>query len=144
MIDEIDNYDCYTDGSYDKDLNKVKWGFVLINNDKITHESVGSIVNHSWCEGKNITGEVAAVVSAAKYADSLGVKLNLFYDYIGIYNWVSDLFSATKPWKCNREYTVHYRNRIIEYKHVFNKFTHVKSHSGVKWNEYVDKLVGRI
>ena len=56
--------------------------------------------------------------------------------------WVIDLFDPTrKPWSANKDYTIKYRQRIIEKRKYISSFNHVKGHSGDKWNEFADKLV---
>lgn len=133
--------DCYVDGSYDETLNRTKWAFIVVKNNAALATGKGGLTGHSFCEGRQIAGELMAVGAALRYAKANKVKLNVFFDYQGVYMWVIDLFDQTrKPWKANKEYSIRYRQRVAEEQRYINSFTHVKGHSGNTWNEFVDKL----
>jgi len=133
---------CYTDGSYDEVINRTKWAFIIVKGDTAIETGKGGLTGHSFCLGRQIAGELMAVGAALRYAEANNTKLDFWYDYQGVYMWVIDLFDPTrKPWSANKDYTIKYRQRIIEKRKYISSFNHVKGHSGDKWNEFADKLV---
>lgn len=131
-------YYIYTDGSYlPKYPNYSGWGYVILDSDEnIVHSDYGKIL----CESRNIDGECHAVTSSLKY---ICKKLNsnttiyVYYDYIGIQKW------ADGEWKTNKNVSIVYKSIIDNLKQNYTinlLWNKVKSHSGNKWNDYVDKL----
>ena len=87
-------------------------------------------------ESRNVAGEICGAMTAMRFCVDHNIKaLDLYYDYTGIKFW------ATKFWKANKEIT---KNYVKFYDSIQDKlyvnFIKVKSHSGVKLNERVDKL----
>lgn len=134
----------YVDGSYNSETDTLKWGYVIVDEDneyaEIIHTKVGMLSGHPYCKGWQIAGELIAAAQAAKWAAANSKKIDIYYDYIGIYNWVKDIFGAKDaPWKAKQEYVIKYRERMKKCKPYIGKFHKVESHSGNYWNEYIDK-----
>lgn len=132
-------YDCFTDGSFNLETQKASWAFIIIDGDKIIHQNKGIIENPDWNTGRQIAGECFAVVNALEWAAQNNAKLNVNYDYTGVYFWVCDIWGQNR-WKANREYTAKYRKKVLDLSRNLEKMTKVKAHAGVAFNEYVDKL----
>ena len=62
-------------------------------------------------------------------------KITIFYDYEGIYKWIS------RDWNANKKYTEDYLDIMTSYsKKIVIGFVKVKSHVGIYYNELADKL----
>ncbi len=133
MYDEID---AYVDGSYNKKLHLCSYGVILIHNGEQIGQCSGFVTDAGYCNMRNVGGEILSATEAMKYAYENDVKrLNIYYDYTGICEW------ASGGWQCNNEYTKKYKENYENYKKTIDiRFTKVKSHSGVKYNELVDQL----
>ena len=57
----------------------------------------------------------------------------IFYDYTGIEKW------ANNKWKTNNPLTQSYKEYMSKVE-IKIKWIKIKSHSGDKWNDYVDQL----
>ena len=68
------------------------------------------------------------------------MRLNVYYDYIGLQRWVWDIARNQTPWQCKNDFTWEYRQDVIRYEKYLNKMIWVKGHNGNKWNEYTDEL----
>lgn len=125
----------YVDGSFDDKSNTYSYGVVLIDN-KTEREFSGRDRHPNIVEMRNVAGELLGSVIAVNSAISLGYKkIYLHYDFQGIEKWVS------KEWKANTPGTKEYASYMDEVKkRIEIEFIKVKAHSGVKYNEIVDKL----
>tara|TARA_A100001037_G_scaffold63293_1_gene55343 strand:+ start:56266 stop:56763 length:498 start_codon:yes stop_codon:yes gene_type:complete len=142
-------YDAYVDGSFSAKFDKGSWAYAIVEPDKDIRiaEAVGLIdytMNPELRKLRNIATECQAVIHALEYASQHSCKLNLYYDYIGLEKWVSDVTTGEDPWMCNSDFTWDYRQTVLEYSKYLNKMIWVKGHSGNKWNEYTDDLATRI
>jgi len=126
----------YTDGSFNG--KNASWAFIVVDDEKLIHKNKGVIEDPVKNEGFQIAGECGAVVEALRYAKANNLKIDIYYDYVGLYHWVADLFGG-KPWKTNKSYTQEYRKDVMSLAAHLNSFIKVKAHSGEKWNEEVDK-----
>lgn len=129
----------YTDGSYKMDSNRnygVGWGYVLLDeDDNIIHQDYGTF--DEYMEQRNVSGEVYAVINLIMYCEDNGVEeLEIYHDYVGIEHWV------TGSWRAKNEMTKRYRD-FMQDSPIKITFSHVRGHSGNKWNEYVDTLAKR-
>lgn len=133
MYEELD---AYVDGSYNKKLHLCSYGVILIYNDEPIEKCSGFITDPGYCNMRNVGGEILSATTAMKYAYENGVKkINIYYDYTGIMEW------ASGGWQCNNPYTKKYKADYEFYKkNIDIHFSKVKSHSGIKYNELVDKL----
>ena len=135
--------DIYTDGNYHSYDGIATWGFVVVKNNKEIYREKGNITDKITLEGWQVGAELEAVKQGIEYCKKNNYKCNIFYDYIGVFNWVKDLFNKGKPWKTKKPYTKEYRKFIGENKDYINSYSWVKGHSGDKFNEEVDGFISR-
>ena len=139
-VDKDNHIDIWVDGSYNADTNECGYG-VYIKGDGI--EAV--LYGKKECieGGRNIEGEVhAAEIALTTLIAYFQLKATdmpactIYHDYEGVGKW------ADKAWKTNKSYTEDYAHLVNDLReHGFDiTFSHVYGHSGVKGNEYVDKL----
>lgn len=130
-ISNLNTPHIYIDGSFFK--NTTSYAAVVIQNGKNIHEESGKLAK-KYHKYRQIGGELYAVKTAIEWCKKN--KLNnaiIYYDYTGIEKW------ATGKWKTNNSFTHSYKNYMNKIK-VNIKWVKIKSHSGDKWNEYVDQL----
>jgi ribonuclease HI len=128
--------DIYVDGSFDG--SKASWAFIAVDNDIEIHRQKGYL-SGEINEMRQIGGEIESVLRAVEFCASNGYVANIYYDYIGIFKWVADSFGEA-AWKTNNKWTKAYRSEILSKANCIKEFKKVKSHSGDKWNEEVDKF----
>ncbi len=127
--------DVYVDGSYNSDSNTYGYGVYM---DDGKNQRI--ICGKGTCryDGRNIEGEVAAARAALSEISKSGKynSVTLYHDYQGIGSW------ADGDWKTNKIYTQSYRKFVndIRSQGLDIDFRHVDGHSGVRGNEYCDKL----
>lgn len=128
----------YCDGSFNG--KNASWGFIVVDkNNKILYKNKGILageINKMY----QIGGEIYGCIEGIKYCISAGFICKVYYDYQGLQSWVADIYGG-KVWKAKNEWSQMYRNFIIQHKQHINSFNKVKSHSGNKFNEEVDKLI---
>ena len=124
----------YVDGSFNGE--KASWAFAIIDpiKDSVIFENKGIITDPEINSGRQIGGEIQAVVEAIGYCKSKGLTPIIYYDYIGIEEW------ARGHWTANKPYTKRYQEYMMHNNQYIHTFVKIKSHTGNKWNEYVDKL----
>lgn len=123
----------YTDGSYNVKTGIAGYAAIIITNDKEETLS-GNITNPEPTSMRNVAGELQAVLSVIEYAQQKGIKKAVIcYDYEGIEKWV------TGEWKAKKKFTQKYRD-AVRGSFVKVEFHKVAAHTGVKYNEHVDKL----
>ena len=102
-----------------------------------TFETIqGSGSDPSLASMRNVAGEIHGSMAAIRAAAKQGVKsITIFYDYMGIEMWADD------KWKANKEGTIEYKAFIAEMRNSMQiRFQKVAAHTGVRFNELVDKL----
>lgn len=123
---------------------KAGWAFVLLDEDEnLIAEGSGGVDN-----GTNNIGELTAIIKAIEAAAELSPeKLDIFSDSAycinGITNWRHNW--KRNGWWRDAAHKQELKNRdlwmrldaIIDMSYM--DFIKVPGHSGVKWNEYVDK-----
>jgi viroplasmin and RNaseH domain-containing protein len=125
----------YIDGSYDDSQKVFSYAGIIFNNgEKVSFSNVSN--KKELVELRNVAGELSAAMFVMDYAKRNNIKvITIYYDYVGIEMW------ATDKWKANLKFTQEYsrysKEIMKDIKIVFEK---VKAHSGVKYNEEVDKL----
>lgn len=124
--------DIYTDGSF-KDGDAF-WAFVVVEKDKAIHQNSGKLPP-VYRQFRQIGGELFAVKQAVEWCKSKKVRVRLFYDYLGVEKW------ATDKWRAKNQLTKKYKAYMQENSQHVVSYHKVKSHSGDKWNEYVDRLM---
>lgn len=122
----------YVDGSYNQNNGKCGWGVVFFDGDAEPEFFSGFVYGGSW----NVSGEIYAALEAVRKALNYGCSdITIFYDYTGIANWVTGAWGTKKPE--TRAYAEE-MHRLMEFIPVH--FSHVKAHTGNKWNEKADEL----
>ena len=121
----------FVDGSYSPGFTRSGWAFVVIDNDK--EIARGSGITAFEAESRNIDGEVMASFQAMKWLDAHNMNGVICHDYEGIARW------AKGEWQAKSNIAQMYVKAAKPYLHRV-QFEKVAAHTGVKWNELVDKL----
>ena len=132
------NTDCiaYVDGSYEKDSGVYGYGVVFIEKDGSIEEYFNSGKEESYQSMRNVSGEILGALKAAALAMEKDYSsLAIFHDYQGVASW------AIGDWKCNKEKTIEYREKMLEYQRRLKiSFYKVLAHRGDYFNERADIL----
>lgn len=130
--------DCiaYVDGSFEKDSGVYGYGVVFIEKNGNIEEYFDSGREESYKSMRNVSGEILGALKAASLAVEKGYSsIAIFHDYQGIASW------AKGEWKCNKEKTIEYREKMLSYqKQIKITFHKVLAHSGDYFNERADIL----
>ena len=130
--------DCiaYVDGSFEKDSGVYGYGVVFIEKNGNIEEYFDSGREESYQSMRNVSGEILGALKAASLAVEKGYSsIAIFHDYQGIASW------AKGEWKCNKEKTIEYREKMLEFqKDLKISFHKVQAHSGDYFNERADLL----
>ena len=126
----------YVDGSYNIRSKKFGYGGILMRRDGTFETLQGSGTDASLASMRNVAGEIHGSMAAIRAAGKQGIKsITVFYDYMGIEMW------ADNKWKANKEGTIEYKAFISEMRNSMEiRFQKVAAHTGVRFNELVDKL----
>ena len=123
----------YVDGSYNQAEGICGYGIVFFDQGSNEPELIsGNCDGGSW----NVSGEIMAALEAVRKALSYGCsRIEIFHDYMRISEWV------TGDWRAKTPETIQYSREMLDYLNMIEIcFTHVKAHTGVKWNEEADRL----
>ena len=93
----------------------------------------GSGITAFDAESRNIDGEVMASFQAMRWLDANDKSGVICHDYEGIARW------AKGEWQAKSNIAKRYVAAAQPYLHRVS-FEKVEAHTGVKWNELVDKL----
>lgn len=130
--------DCiaYVDGSFEKDSGVYGYGVVFIEKNGNIEEYIDSGREESYQSMRNVSGEILGALKATSLAVEKGYSsIAIFHDYQGIASW------AKGEWKCNKEKTIEYREKMLEFqKDLKISFHKVQAHSGDHFNERADAL----
>ncbi len=123
----------YVDGSYRNKDKSHSYGVYMFNDEE---EYTYSKRFFKDSEMRNVSGEIKGAMRAMEEAVKLGKKkIYLHYDYEGIRSW------ALGFWKTNKEGTINYKKFYDSIKDKLEvKFIKVEAHTGVEYNELVDKF----
>ncbi len=126
----------YVDGSYNVASHKFGYGGILMRRDGTFETVQGAGTDPSLASMRNVAGEIHGSMAAISKARDLGIaSITVFYDYMGIEMW------ANGQWKANKEGTIEYKAFIREARSDIDiRFRKVAAHTGVRFNELVDKL----
>lgn len=131
----------FTDGSYDKNINKYSYGVCLIESQSsgvFLTELCNSGNNDKYLPAKNIAGEVLGAINALEWAVSNNYKkIKIYHDYEGISKWINGEWKCSSP--VSEMYYKVYENRFKDY---FDSiaFFKVTAHSGIQYNDTADSL----
>ena len=126
----------YVDGSFEKDSGVYGYGVVFIEKNGNIEEYFDSGRAESYQSMRNVSGEILGALKATSLAVEKGYSsIAIFHDYQGIASW------AKGEWKCNKEKTIEYREKMLEFqKKLKISFHKVQAHSGDYFNERADLL----
>ena len=129
----------YVDGSFDEHSKTYGFGGFIIfeeNGKKCVRVVQGSGNNPEMSKMRNVAGEISGAMRIVEEAVCLGLEeITLYYDYAGIENWV------TGVWSCNKYETNQYASFMRESsKQIRIHFHKVAGHSGDTGNEIVDTI----
>lgn len=123
----------YVDGSYRNSDKSHSYGVYMYDKGAEYSFSKRFFKNS---EMRNVSGEIKGAMRAMEEAIKLDIrKIYLHYDYEGIRSW------ALGYWKTNKDDTKAYKKFYDNVKDKLEvEFIKVAAHSGVRYNELVDKL----
>ncbi len=121
----------YVDGSFTPSCDKAGWAFVVIEDGK--EIARGSGFTAFPAESRNIDGECMASYQAMRWLDHNDKYATICHDYEGIARWAKGEWQAKS--NIARQYVAAVKPFLFRV-----KFEKVAAHTGVKWNELVDKL----
>jgi len=149
LVEKDTIYDAYVDGSFSAKFDRGSWAYTIVENEQdISIAEASGLLDYTLQPElkklRNIATECCAVIHALEYASQYGVRLNIYYDYVGLERWVWDITDNQTPWQCKNDFTWEYRQNVIAYEKYLNKMIWVKGHAGNKWNEHTDDLATRL
>lgn len=129
----------YVDGSFDGYSKTYGFGGFIIyeeNGKKCVRVVQGVGNNPEMSKMRNVAGEISGAMRIVEEAIYLGLEdITLYYDYAGIENWV------TGVWSCNKYETSQYASFMREAsKQIRIHFHKVAGHSGDTGNDIVDTI----
>lgn len=127
----------FTDGSYDKNLNRYSCGVQLIkpNGEEENIRWFGS--NEKYLSEKNVTGEVFGVINALDWAISNNYyKIKIYHDYEGLNKWLTGEWTAKS--NVAKMYTNLFNSKFRTLLQV--EFIKIKGHSNIIYNNKADAL----
>lgn len=127
----------YTDGSYTTDHPHLTgWAYAFIDDDKVFKLKSGTNDDKHIVKMHQIGGELIAVMLACHEAKRDNIKIEINYDYTGIYYWAYD------KWKAKKSFTKRYKNFIKPFVEdgtvTFKKVPKSDHHKG--FNKIVDDM----
>lgn len=129
----------YVDGSFDRYSKTYGFGGFIIyeeNGKKCVRVIQGAGNSPEMSKMRNVAGEISGTMRIVEEAIYLGLEeITLYYDYAGIENWV------TGVWSCNKYETNQYASFMRESsKQIRIHFHKVEGHSGDTGNDIVDTI----
>ena len=126
------NWEIYVDGSFFNGC--VGYGAAILKNGILEQEIKGSIDNEEYAAVRQVGGEMTAVVMALRWCMSNNVQtVKMYYDFANLKKWATGEYQAKHP------LSIRYRE-FVKGCPVQVEWIKVAGHSGVEWNEYVDRL----
>ena len=141
--------DIYVDGSYYRDdPGKTYGAYVILDNEKPIIAQRITSTEEDFTNMWNVGGELLAAIFSMKALNALitaaevkeSVQVNLYYDYMGIYEWVKPV----KPWSAKKPgaqlYVATMQKLREQMPNISINYKKVKAHTGNKWNEVIDLI----
>lgn len=127
----------FTDGSYDKDLNRYSYGVVFLLPDGTEESICGYGSNKEYLNSNNVIGEIFGVINAFDWAISNGYeKIKIYHDYEGLSKWLTGEWEAKV--KASKMFVSLYRSKFEDFIQV--EFVKVPGHSNIIYNDKADQL----
>lgn len=127
----------FTDGSFDKDLQRYSYGVQFILPDGTEADICGYGSNKAYIDSNNIIGEIFGVINALDWAISNEYeKIKIYHDYEGISKWISGEWDAKS--NVGKMYVKIYELKFKDFLEV--EFVKVSGHSNIIYNEKADQL----
>jgi len=120
----------FVDGSFSPDYARAGWAFVAVEDGMEIASERG--VTAFPAESRNIDGELLAAYRAMRWLKMNGKEGIICHDYEGVARW------AKGEWKAKSHVAQRYIESISELAKGV-RFEKVEAHTGVRWNEEVDK-----
>lgn len=128
----LNEFEAYVDGSFID--GPIGYGALILKDGKLVFEVGSTVDDPTLLDMRQVGGELQAVYAVIKWCKENHIhQISIFYDYEGIECW------ATGRWKAKNPATEAYA-KFIKSCEIGITWNKVKSHSGVQWNEYVDRL----
>lgn len=128
----------YSDGSFNPATNIVGASSIVMSGSQVIDNVyiVDRIENDVVGDTRNVGGELVGAINAIRYALVNGfTSIEIFYDYAGVGQW------ADHTWKAKNPTTREYVAKVDELRKLMNiKFTKVKAHADVEFNELADRI----
>ena len=123
----------FVDGSFRN--GRYSWAFVVYQGDKEIYCDYGVGENDAANSMRNVAGELAATMRAARWLAMNKYEAVIHHDYQGISSWV------TGDWKTKNEHTQRYAAFMKPmYGLGIFTFNKVAGHTGIAGNERADEL----
>lgn len=138
-------FDVYVDGSYNKEKSEGYGAYVVVVNETPIRAQRCITSNHVYTDSWNVGMELLATMCALGcMQQALQPKsvdtVKIFYDYRGI----KEFIQGNPRWKAKTDVAKIYVQAVEQFVKSFPlvslEFVKVKAHTGVKWNEVVDRL----
>ena len=127
----------YVDGAYRDGVSA--FGIYLETHNK-TYSYSGSVECTEYSNLRNILGEMLGIIVGVNIVDTNFKVVNIYYDYEGLYKWLTGEFKVKGEMQSKYVRTV---LPIVTNSKTLYNFKWVKGHSGIKGNQTADRLAKR-
>ncbi len=125
----------FVDGSFREGI--AAYAFALIDNNSIIHSSAGVLTEKETAGTNQIAGELEAIIKGLEWCRENNYKeVKVCHDLINSQKWASGEFKA------NNAVTKRYVN-FIKTCHIGIRWKKIQAHTGVEFNEFVDRLAAK-
>lgn len=148
IFPHIDGPIAYTDGSYNRMLERYAYGTIIFPNPQDLTDQLqisGSGEVDEYKTANNVAGEVLGAVTAMEFALEQGwKKITIFHDYNGLAYWAKAMPGMTRRWQAKTPIAQFYQKRYDELSQMIDvDFFWVRGHSRDHYNDIVDALAKR-
>lgn len=134
----------YVDGSYNKEEPNITKGAAVILEDNKLLICQRFITNQKkFVDMWNVGGELFSVIGGLILVKGVidtqnAVVVKIYHDYLGIRSFIKGEWKAKKPGA--QMYVSMIHNLKQSMPNVEFEFYKVKAHTGIKWNEFADRI----